>query len=85
MSMFNDIVCDAKGNDELCVNNSKTMKEYAEQFPRGHWSFLERSGTELTMANQMDLGIERRRKCCRISQNLVIRHSDVPVPWREDN
>ena len=41
MSMFNDIVWDAKGNDELCVTNSKTIKDYAERFPRGHWSFLE--------------------------------------------
>ena len=41
MSMFNDIVLDAKGNDELCVNNSKTSKEYAKSFSRGHWSFLE--------------------------------------------
>ena len=38
MSMFNDIVWDAKGNDEYCVNSSKT--ECAERFPRGHWSFL---------------------------------------------
>ena len=38
MSMFNDIVCDAKRNDELCVNNSKTIKEYAEGLLRGHWS-----------------------------------------------
>ena len=36
-SMFNDTVWDAKGNDELCVNNSKTIKEYAERFPRCHW------------------------------------------------
>ena len=27
MSMFNDIVWDAEGNDELCVNNSKTTEE----------------------------------------------------------
>ena len=40
MSMFNDIVWDAKGNDELCVNNSKTSKECAERLPRGRWSFL---------------------------------------------
>ena len=40
MSMFNDIKWEAKGNNELCVNNSKTKKEYAERFPRGHWSFL---------------------------------------------
>ena len=38
MSMFNDIVWDEKGIDELCVNNSKTIKEYAERFPRGPWS-----------------------------------------------
>ena len=40
MSMFNDIVWDAKGNHELCVNNSKTLNENAEGFSRGHWSFL---------------------------------------------
>ena len=40
MSMFKDIVWDAKGNDELCVNSSKTSKEYADKFPRGHRSFL---------------------------------------------
>ena len=36
MSMFNDIGWDAKGNDELCVNCTKTIKEYTERFPRGH-------------------------------------------------
>ena len=42
MSMFNDIVWDAKGNDELCVNDSKIIEECAERFPRGHWCFLGR-------------------------------------------
>ena len=78
MSMFNDIVGDAKGNEELCERNSS-----------GHWSFLElgskRSGTELTMANQMYFGIERPRKCCRNSKIRVAQYSVVPVPWREDN
>ena len=46
---------------------------------------LEISGTELTMANQMDLGIERRRNCCKISKIPVIRYSDVPALWREHN
>ena len=40
MSMFNDIVWDAKGNGEICDNNSKTIEQYARRFPRGHWSFL---------------------------------------------
>ena len=30
----------------------------------------------------MDLGIELKRKCCRTSQDPVIRYSVVPVPWR---
>ena len=36
---------------------------------------LKRSGMELTMANLMDLGTERRRKCCTISKIPVIRYS----------
>ena len=32
MSMFGDIVWDAKGNDELCENNSKTIEENAKYF-----------------------------------------------------
>ena len=67
MSMFNDIVWNAKGNDEICVNTSKIIKEYAERFPRGHglsWGLdRKRSGTELTITNQMDLGTEVQRKC----------------------
>ena len=39
MSMFHDIVWDAKGTDELCENNSKTIKQHARGFSRGHWSF----------------------------------------------
>ena len=40
MSMFNDIVWDAKGNEEICANNSETIKQYAQRFLGGHWSFL---------------------------------------------
>ena len=40
ISMFDDIEWGEKGNDEVCVNNSKTIKEYAERFPCGQWSFL---------------------------------------------
>ena len=40
MSMFHDIVWEAKGIEELCEINSKRVEEYARRFPRGHWSFL---------------------------------------------
>ena len=46
---------------------------------------LKRSGTELTIANQMDLGTELQRKCCSTSQDPVTRYSVAPVPWREEN
>ena len=40
MSMFNDIVWDAKGNREQCEHNSQAVVEYARKFLRGFWSFL---------------------------------------------
>ena len=90
MSMFNDIVWDAKGNDELCVNISKAViksmqKDFLAVIGLSWCPDPKRCGTELAMANQMDLGNERWRKCCRISKIPVIRYSDVPAPWREDN
>ena len=36
MPMFNDIVWDAKGNNELRANNSKTIKD-CRRSPRGQW------------------------------------------------
>ena len=44
-----------------------------------------KSGTELTMACQVDIGRKQRRKFCRTLRNLVILYSVVPVPWREGN
>ena len=41
MSMYNDIVWQAKWNKEQCEYNSQTVAEYARKFPRGHWSLLE--------------------------------------------
>ena len=81
MSMFKDIVWDAKGNDELCVHTSKT------RFPRGHWSFLG-PGSEkevvrnLRMQTRWILESNCGENCCRISQDPVIRYSVVPVPWK---
>ena len=35
MSMFNDISCDGKGNEEECVANSKVVSLYARKFGTG--------------------------------------------------
>ena len=40
MSMFNDIVWDSEGNNEICEYNSQTVAKYVRKFSRGHWSFL---------------------------------------------
>ena len=40
MSMYNDIVWEEKGDEELCIANSQIVADYARRFAHGHWSFL---------------------------------------------
>ena len=40
MSMFNDISCDSKGNEEECVANSKVVSMLAKKFGIGQRSFI---------------------------------------------
>ena len=40
MSMYNKIVWWEKGNEDLCIANSKLVPEYARKLAHGHWSFL---------------------------------------------
>ena len=40
MSMFNDISCDGKGNEEECLANAKVVSIYAKKFGIGQWSFI---------------------------------------------
>ena len=40
MSMFNDISCDDKGNEEECVANAKVVSILAKKFGIGQWSFI---------------------------------------------
>ena len=40
MSMFNDISCDGKGNEEECVANVKVVSILAKKFGIGQWSFV---------------------------------------------
>ena len=40
MSMFNDISCDKKDNEEECVANAKVVSIFARKFGIGHWSFI---------------------------------------------
>ena len=40
MSMFNDISCDKKDNEEECVANAKVVSIFAKKFGIGQWSFI---------------------------------------------
>ena len=40
MSMFNDISCDKKDNEEECVANANVVSILAKKFGIGQWSFL---------------------------------------------
>ena len=61
--MFNDIEWEARANEELCKNNSKIVAEYARQFPSLSWGLDPRkSGTELSMAYQVDIGTQTAEK-----------------------
>ena len=39
MSMFNDILCDRKGNKDDCLANAGVVKVLARRFGIGQWSF----------------------------------------------
>ena len=40
MSMFNDISCDNKCNEEECLANAKLVSLYAKRFGKGQWSVI---------------------------------------------
>ena len=40
MSMFNDISCDKKDNEEECLANAKVVSILAKKFGIGQWSFI---------------------------------------------
>ena len=40
LSMFNDISCDGKGNEEECLANARVVKVLARKFGVGEWSFI---------------------------------------------
>ena len=40
MSMFNDISCDKKDNEEECLANAKVVSILAKKFGKGQWPFI---------------------------------------------
>ena len=40
MSMFNDISCGTKDNEQECLANARLVSLYARRFDKGQWSFI---------------------------------------------
>ena len=67
MSMFNDISCDNKGNEEQCVVNSKVVSILAKKFgDSGHLlvQLLRRNGILGKRIVHKEFGIISRKRCC---------------------
>ena len=68
MSMFNDISCNGKGNEKVCLAHVRVVSLYAPKFGTRQWSFIgpssEKSGTpsERTVHKESET-ISRRRYC----------------------
>ena len=68
MSMFNDISCDKKGNEEECVANAQVVKVLAKKFVLDNRHslvhVLKRNGILRKRIVHKELGIRLRTKCC---------------------
>ena len=62
MSMFNDISCDKKDNEEECLANAKVVSIFAKKFGIGQWSFIGPSSEKkwYSMEEKSPQGIWRR-------------------------
>ena len=40
MSMFNDISCGTRDNEQECLANARLVSLYARKFGKGQWSFI---------------------------------------------
>ena len=81
MSMFNDISCDGKGNEEECVANSKVVSILAKKFGIGQWSFIgpgsERSAILWKRIAHKEFKIISRTRCCWNSQKAPFSRSNL--------
>ena len=49
MSMFNDISCETKDNEEECLANAKFVSSYARRSGKGQWSFIDPGSEKMVL------------------------------------
>ena len=78
MSMFNDISCDNKGNEQ-CLANAKVISIFAKKFGLGQWSFIgpgsEKKWYCMEKKVHKEFGIISRKRCCWNSQKADVQFS----------
>ena len=62
MSMFNDISCGTKDNDEECLANAPLVSLYARRFGKGQWSFIGPGSEKVVLC-------QRRQSTMSLGQN----------------
>ena len=75
MSMFNDISCDRKGNNDECLANAGVVKVLARRLGVGQWLFIDQVLKRSAILQRIvpkELGIISRKKCCWNSQKADI-------------
>ena len=79
MSMFNDISCDKKDNEEECLANAKVVSIYAKKFGIGNGHLLvqvpKRSGILWKKTAHKEFGIILRKRCCWNSPKADVQFS----------
>ena len=68
VSMFNDISCGTKDNEQECLANARLVSLYANRFGKGQWSFTgpvsEKSGTLSRKTVHKESGTKLQKGCC---------------------
>ena len=80
MSMFNDISCGTKENEEECLAHAKVVSLYARKFGKGQWSFFgprsEKKWYSMEeRAVHKEFGIISRKRCCWNSLKVAVQFS----------
>ena len=64
ISMFNDISCDKKDNEEECVENAKVVSILARKLGIGQWSFIGPGSEKKWYSMDKEIGIISWTRCC---------------------
>ena len=77
-----------KGNEALCIANSKIVADYARKFAHGHWSFLglgsEQKWYGSSSYKPKENGMMSLNTCCSTIAKADIPYSVEPMLWNEE-